>query len=119
MWCVVVVRCAWWCVARCGGAMARESCLQPRPPGPPRTPTRTRAQVHADMMADWGHSFDTVLPEMLSAGVRVLIYAGGLCVFGCVCVCVVERGGMGLNQPAGALEAGGCAALRHAVWMSG
>jgi len=25
---------------------------------------------------DWGHSFDGVIPEMLSAGVRVLIYAG-------------------------------------------
>ena len=26
--------------------------------------------------ADWGHSFDGVLPEMLAAGVKVLIYAG-------------------------------------------
>lgn len=32
--------------------------------------------VHEDMMADWGHSFDSVLPEMLEAGVRVMIYAG-------------------------------------------
>ena len=32
--------------------------------------------VHEDMMADWGHSFDAVIPEMLSAGVRVMIYAG-------------------------------------------
>lgn len=32
--------------------------------------------VHEDMMSDWGHRFDTVLPEMLAAGVRVMIYAG-------------------------------------------
>ena len=34
--------------------------------------------VHEDMMADWGHSFDGVIPEMLADGVRVLIYAGVL-----------------------------------------
>ena len=33
-------------------------------------------EVHEDMMADWGHSFDAVLPEMLASGVRVMIYAG-------------------------------------------
>lgn len=32
--------------------------------------------VHEDMMSDWGHSFDSVLPEMLEAGVKVMIYAG-------------------------------------------
>ena len=32
--------------------------------------------VHQDMMADWGHSFDESLPEMLADGVRVLVYAG-------------------------------------------
>lgn len=32
--------------------------------------------VHEDMMADWGHRFDTELPTMLEAGVRVMIYAG-------------------------------------------
>jgi len=32
--------------------------------------------VHEDMMSDWGHSFDGVLPKMLEAGVRVMIYAG-------------------------------------------
>lgn len=32
--------------------------------------------VHEDMMADWGHRFDTELPTMLKAGVRVMIYAG-------------------------------------------
>ena len=32
--------------------------------------------VHEDMMSDWGHRYDTVLPEMLEAGVRVMIYAG-------------------------------------------
>ncbi|KAI3426072.1 hypothetical protein D9Q98_008040 [Chlorella vulgaris] len=32
--------------------------------------------VHSDMMSDWGHNFDTVLPELLKAGVRVMIYAG-------------------------------------------
>ncbi|KAL4436655.1 hypothetical protein ABPG75_003794 [Micractinium tetrahymenae] len=32
--------------------------------------------VHSDMMADWGHNFDTVLPELLAAGVRVMIYVG-------------------------------------------
>lgn len=43
------------------------------------------------MMADWGHRFDNVLPEMLAAGVRVMIYAGdqvgpwglGLCSAAC------------------------------------
>lgn len=33
-------------------------------------------QVHEDMMADWGHRFDIELPEMMEAGVRVMIYAG-------------------------------------------
>lgn len=32
--------------------------------------------VHEDMMSDWGHSFDNVLPEILDAGLRVMIYAG-------------------------------------------
>lgn len=32
--------------------------------------------VHEDMMGDWGHSFDNVLPEMLDDGIRVMIYAG-------------------------------------------
>lgn len=32
--------------------------------------------VHQDMMSDWGHKFDGVLPEMLSAGVRVMVYVG-------------------------------------------
>jgi len=32
--------------------------------------------VHSDMMGDWGHRFDTVLPELLANGVDVLIYAG-------------------------------------------
>lgn len=32
--------------------------------------------VHADMMSDWGHNYDVVLPEMLAAGVRVMVYAG-------------------------------------------
>lgn len=32
--------------------------------------------VHADMMSDWGHAFDGVLPEMMAGGVRVLVYAG-------------------------------------------
>jgi hypothetical protein len=36
-----------------------------------------------------GHNFDTVLPELLKAGVRVMIYAGDqVCVCVCVCVCV-------------------------------
>lgn len=32
--------------------------------------------VHEDMMSDWGHRFDTAIPEMLEAGARVMIYAG-------------------------------------------
>lgn len=32
--------------------------------------------VHADMMGDWGHRFDTVIPELLDNDVAVLIYAG-------------------------------------------
>ncbi|EFN52050.1 hypothetical protein CHLNCDRAFT_32614 [Chlorella variabilis] len=33
-------------------------------------------EVHSEMMSDWGHNYDIVLPEMLAAGVRVMIYAG-------------------------------------------
>lgn len=32
--------------------------------------------VHEDMMSDWGHRFDTAIPEMLEAGKRVMVYAG-------------------------------------------
>ena len=32
--------------------------------------------VHEDMMSDWGHRFDTAIPELLEAGKRVMIYAG-------------------------------------------
>ena len=32
--------------------------------------------VHEDMMSDWGHRFDSAIPEMLEAGKRVMIYAG-------------------------------------------
>ena len=45
----------------------REKTLRPPPPQP---------QVHEEMMADWGHSFDGVIPEMLAGGVRAMIYAG-------------------------------------------
>ncbi len=30
-------------------------------------------QVHSDMMADWAHRFDDLIPEMLEAGVRALV----------------------------------------------
>jgi carboxypeptidase C (cathepsin A) len=33
-------------------------------------------EVHSDFMGDWGHNYDVVLPELLSAGVRVMIYVG-------------------------------------------
>lgn len=33
-------------------------------------------RVHAEMMGDWPHDFSHLLPEMLEAGVRTLIYAG-------------------------------------------
>lgn len=32
--------------------------------------------VHQDMMGDWGHAFSNVLPAMLEAGIRVMVYAG-------------------------------------------
>lgn len=32
--------------------------------------------VHADMMGDWGRRYDGLLPELLAAGVRTLVYAG-------------------------------------------
>ncbi|KAG7671065.1 hypothetical protein KSW81_004492 [Nannochloris sp. 'desiccata'] len=32
--------------------------------------------VHEDMMSDWAHDFSSIIPEMLSGGVRALIYAG-------------------------------------------
>ncbi len=32
--------------------------------------------VHQDMMGDWGHEFGDLLPAMLEAGIRVMVYAG-------------------------------------------
>ena len=33
-------------------------------------------KVHADMMADWMRDLEPVIPPMLEAGVRVMVYAG-------------------------------------------
>ncbi len=38
--------------------------------------TECNMDVHEDMMADWAHDFSSIIPEMLSGGVRALIYAG-------------------------------------------
>lgn len=56
------------CAAACASPSppACHALALPRPWPPPCS----------DMMADWGHSFDTVLPEMLAAGVRVMVYVG-------------------------------------------
>jgi len=34
--------------------------------------------VYADMIGDWLHNFDTIIPEMMADGVRTMIYAGDL-----------------------------------------
>ncbi len=35
--------------------------------------------VYSDFVGDWLHRFDTVLPDLLSDGIRVMIYAGAWC----------------------------------------
>lgn len=48
----------------------------PRPPRAPNPTLNAPPHTRSDMMSDWGHNFDTVIPELLAAGVRVLVYVG-------------------------------------------
>jgi|TARA_B110000003_G_scaffold14703_1_gene14405 carboxypeptidase C (cathepsin A) len=34
------------------------------------------ASVHQDMMGDWMHDYEILIPDMIEAGIRVMIYAG-------------------------------------------
>jgi hypothetical protein len=41
-----------------------------------RTWEMCSAKVHSDMMADWMRNLEPVVPPMLEAGLRVMVYAG-------------------------------------------